>query len=390
MKILYLVDYYQPQLGYGEYYVPRELAKLGHEVIILTTNFYYPFPNYEQTSGKILGPREHNPSDTVEEGVRVIRKKMWFEFFTRSFYGGHLSLIKEFQPDLILINKIPGYNAVITSILKPFFKYKIVAYDAHLPSGYYDSGNVAMKNLFYFWFRFFFAALLNKQVDKFIAVQEKTTEIIHDIYGIRKRIVHIPIGTDIDRFHFDSKMRESIRKKYKIDPKDFVIIYTGKVISTKGVDILFKSFDILCKKYDHLKLMIVGNGDRSYISVCENNLDKKFHHKVIWVPFQLTKDLYKFYSSADVGVWPLEESQSMNDAAACNLPFIANHTVGARARLGNNNALLYKKGDAFDLAKQIELLVKDPKKSKQMGLNGRELMENKLSWSSIVKEYIKL
>ena len=49
-KILFVVDYYQPKLGYGSYYIPKSLAKLGNEVTILTSNFYYPFPKYEETA----------------------------------------------------------------------------------------------------------------------------------------------------------------------------------------------------------------------------------------------------------------------------------------------------------------------------------------------------
>ena len=44
----------------------------------------------------------------------------------------------------------------------------------------------------------------------------------------------------------------------------------------------------------------------------------------------------------------------MNDAASCSLVFIANHKIGARLRLSNNNALLYKAGNSADLAKKIE------------------------------------
>lgn len=30
MKILYFVDYYQPQLGYSEYFLPKEWDEAGH------------------------------------------------------------------------------------------------------------------------------------------------------------------------------------------------------------------------------------------------------------------------------------------------------------------------------------------------------------------------
>ena len=58
MKIVHVCDYIQPQLGYQEYYLAKEHAKMGHEVTVITSDRYYPFPNYENTAEKILGDRK--------------------------------------------------------------------------------------------------------------------------------------------------------------------------------------------------------------------------------------------------------------------------------------------------------------------------------------------
>jgi hypothetical protein len=52
--------------------------------------------------------------------------------------------------------------------------------------------------------------------------------------------------------------------------------------------------------------------------------------------------LYKWYSAADLGIWPLQESISMVEAASCSLSFICSDKMSATKRLRNNNALLYK------------------------------------------------
>ena len=390
MKILFMVDYYQPKLGYGSYYIPRELARLGHNVTIFTSNYYYPFPKYEETAGKILGSRRIMPGITKENGVTVVRKAMKLEIFTRAIVGGQEEYIRRFKPDIVIVDKTAGFNQIVASILKNKYKYRLISIDAHLPSGFKAEGNIIVKNIFYWLFRLFFSKLINKATDKFIAVQEETVLIIKKYYGVRKKIVHIPLGTDLDLFNKDPVAGSKIKGKYKITPKDFVIIYTGKVIEEKGVDILFKAINILLGRNKKLKLLIVGSGSRDYQNYCESKLNKKYLSNAIWVGFKPAKDLYKFYSASDVAVWPLQESMSMNDAAACGLPFIANHTVGARLRLSNNNALLYKMGDEKDLAKKIEYLLLNPSARKQMGARGRQLMENKLSWSKIAKEYISV
>lgn len=387
MKVLLAIDYYQPQLGYSEGFIVRGLKKLGHEVTVLTSNYYFPFPDYEQTSGKILGPRCQASGTKMEEGVTVIREPMRFELFARAILGNHEKNLKAIKPDIIIADKVMGYNTIRFAQLKKKYGYKLVSYESHLPSEFYRE-KVVLKKLLYGLFKMLFSGLLNNQIDKLIAVQSGTVEVMRDFYGIRKEIDVIPLGTDIERFRFDKNERERVRKKYQISNNDFVILYTGKLIESKGVDILFNAFNKLCPKYPNIKLILVGDGKEEYFQKCFSGLEEKFWERVIRAGFFPPEELYKFYSAADVAIWPLQESTSMNDSAACSLPFIANDTLGERVRVSNDNALLYKKGDTKDLAEKIEYLYKNPVIRKKMGENGRMLAENKLSWDSIAKRYL--
>jgi glycosyltransferase involved in cell wall biosynthesis len=296
--------------------------------------------------------------------------------------------LKKTNPEIVIVDKTASYQAIVFSVLKSFFKYKLVSIDAHLPSGFKAEGNQLAKEIFYKVFRLLFSNLINKKVDKFIAVQEKTKDIMRKYYGITKKICDIPLGTDLNLFKFSQKYRDITRRNYNLEDDDFVAIYTGKVIKEKGVDILMSALNKLAKKNKKLKLMIVGTADLDYERYCLSKLDNQYHPRVVWVGFQPAKELYKFYSASDVGVWPLQESMSMNDAAACGIPFIANNTIGARIRLSNDNALLYKKNNSDDLASKIEFLLKHKKVAQEMGRNGRELMEKRFSWDNIANEYI--
>lgn len=389
MKILYVVDYYQPKLGYGSFYVPRELARLGYQVTIFTSDHYYPFPNYDESAGKILGARKVKTGKSRENGVIVIRQKLITEIFTRAVFAGHKKIIEDFKPDILIVDKSAGYSAILVTLLKKKYNYKLVSVDAHLPSGFKAEGNQIAKEVFYFIFRILFAPLVNKTVDRFIAVQEATEKIMRKQYGIKDKIVHIPLGTDTDIYMKDIKARKKTRKIFDISSNQFVVIYTGKIIKEKGVDILINALNDVFRKYEDVVLMIVGDGPSEYRKYCLSKLNEKYHNKIIWAGFQPVLDLYKFYSAADIAVWPLQESMAMNDAAACELPFIANHTIGARVRIGNNNALLYKKGNAKDLERSIVYLYKNPKVRYAMGKRGRALALRKLSWRKVARAYVK-
>ncbi len=390
MKILYSVDYYQPEIGYSEYFLPHELKMLGHEVMILTSNYYFPFPNYAESTGAILGPREQKPGTTTQsDGIRIIKEKMKYEIFTRAIIGNHEKYLDEFKPDLVIVNKTAGWNSIRFAMLKRKYNYKLITYDAHLPSGFKAEGNQILKEIFYFIFRLLFSRLLNKYGDEHVAVQEGTREIMHNYYGI-KNPIHIPLGTDTNRFYYDQKQKNLVRKQLDLKTTDFVVIYTGKIIPTKGVHILFSALNLLAPKIKDIKLILVGSGGSDYHDKCLSLLKKEYHSRVKWVGFKTNDELFKYYSAADVGVWPLEESTSMNDAMACRIPFIANHTLGVKKRLENNNALLYQQHSHADLAKKILYLFSHPKIRTEMGERGYELIKRDLSWTVIAKKYLEL
>ena len=54
-RIVHVVDYLMPTLGYQEFLLPKWNAKFDHEVFIVTGDRFYPVPDYDQTWGKLLG-----------------------------------------------------------------------------------------------------------------------------------------------------------------------------------------------------------------------------------------------------------------------------------------------------------------------------------------------
>jgi len=46
MKIVHLMSWYMPNMGYQENYLPAEQKKLGHDVEIITSDRYTPFLSF--------------------------------------------------------------------------------------------------------------------------------------------------------------------------------------------------------------------------------------------------------------------------------------------------------------------------------------------------------
>ncbi len=373
-------------MNYGENEISSNLIKLGHKVVILTGDRYFPFPNYDQTVGNVLGPRVQKVGKQKSGKLIVQREKVYFEFAARSLFFGIREAIAEYKPDILLVSGTSTPAAVQASLFKPK-NARLILVDSHLPSEL-SQGEQLPKKIFYFLFRLLFSGVISKKADKVIAVQEDTAKIIRDEYGIKKPAVIISHGTDKELFSFSREARAKIRKELGIPARAFVIITTGKIIPAKGVDLLFKAFDKLHKNHSEIYLLVVGDGPEEYKKVCYDSVIKSNHSSIFLVGFKPQRVLPQYYSAADVAVWPLQESLAMNDAISCSLPVIANDKIGVKERFSRNNAVLYKQGSVGDLVKKIEMLYKDPARRKKMGKNGRELVVEKMSWLQKAREYI--
>jgi glycosyltransferase involved in cell wall biosynthesis len=175
-----------------------------------------------------------------------------------------------------------------------------------------------------------------------------------------------------------------------VKDSDTLFIYTGKFIPEKGPHILADAASRLLKKNNNIKVLLLGNGYPEYIKKIENFIVKEnIEDRIIWHDTVPNKELFRFYSAADVAVWPKEASLSMMEAMACNLPIIISDASEVTERLEYNNGLIYIDGDPQSLSIQMEKLL-DPKLRSDMGRCGRRLIEDKLNWSIIAAKFIEL
>jgi glycosyltransferase involved in cell wall biosynthesis len=94
-------------------------------------------------------------------------------------------------------------------------------------------------------------------------------------------------------------------------------------------------------------------------------------------------ELGEFYRSADVGVWPTNESISMLDAAACGLPLIVSDGIGYFDHV-IGNGLVYHMNDLNSLIEKLYEL-KDLKYRMELGVFGSTKIKSHFSWDLIAK-----
>ena len=383
MKILILAEWFSDKMGYSENYLPVALGKLGHEVHLLTTDLqvYATSSDYDKVYLDHLGPKQ------VEQGI-----------FNKEYYTLHrnphtlidgldiLNLenkIKEIQPDVVYCFEIFIPHTLKVISLKRKYKYKLFC-ESRMHLSVYSPPQKLLHKVRQIKTRIL-GKKISAQVDKFYPIAPDVLHVVTKYFGIDKNKCEVSsLAVDTDLFSPNAKLEEIIQFRNNMGYSDdnIVCIYTGRFTELKGPLILAKAIEYL-QLNGHSKFMglFVGQGDSEYQVKIGNSLGCKIHS------FVETNQLPKFYQSFDIGVWPLQESTSQLDAAACGMPIIINEKVEDNFRT-EGNGLRYKDRDYKDLASKL-LLLEDRSKRKELGKIGSKKVIDYYSWNYLAQKKVE-
>ncbi len=118
-------------------------------------------------------------------------------------------------------------------------------------------------------------------------------------YGISSRIKVVPNCIEPDIF---SKLNgNKIKDRYSISREEKILIFVGRLAREKNIEFLITCFKDIRKKYNNIKLMLVGEGpERKRI---ENFINKEnLSEDVILTGEINNKDIKDYYGAADIFV----------------------------------------------------------------------------------------
>lgn len=140
-----------------------------------------------------------------------------------------------------------------------------------------------------------------RTVDIIVTLSADTFSLFEDIYKLKdQKILMIPNGINAINFSLSISDRSKIRNDMCIKDDDCILLYVGRFDELKGIDKLIISFKKVLSKRRNCKLIIVGNGDFSYLlSLCEGyNCNIIFTGKIDY------KYLNLLYQISDIGIIP--------------------------------------------------------------------------------------
>lgn len=150
-----------------------------------------------------------------------------------------------------------------------------------------------------------------------------------------KKFIFIPNGVEIERFKFDSQIREVTRKKLNVTGK-YVVGHIGRFNYQKNHDFILKIFNELVNLNDKYVLLLVGNGPNfsDFKSKVENNA--KLKDKIIlYGETQHPEDLYmamdSFLFPSRFEGFPV----TLIEAQISGLPCLVSDQISKEVKLSN-------------------------------------------------------
>ncbi|MFA5450748.1 MAG: glycosyltransferase family 4 protein [Dehalococcoidales bacterium] len=206
----------------------------------------------------------------------------------------------------------------------------------------------------------------NRKLSGHIAVSKPAYEYARK--HVPGKYTIIPNGIDLE--HFNPQVPPIERfKDGKIN-----ILFVGRMERRKGLDYLLKAFEIIRKKNDNVRLIVVGPGKvlrRSY----ERTVRKRGIEDVAFVGRVTYDELPRYYQTADIYCSPATGRESFGivllEAMALGKPIVATNIEGYRHVVTDGQeGILVPPKNARILSEALEKLIDEEATRQEMGQHG--------------------
>jgi phosphatidylinositol alpha 1,6-mannosyltransferase len=187
-------------------------------------------------------------------------------------------------------------------------------------------------------------------------------------------------GRGIDRNVFNPERRSlEWRRSLGIKDDDFTILFFGRIVLEKGIDVFAETIEALNARNVPHKVLVLGDGPAR----------ETFAEQVpgaIFAGHQNGTDLGRAVASADLLLQPSVTETFGNvtsEAMACALPVVGADATGTRDMVvhGLNGALVPPR-DIKAYADAIEAYARDPAKARAAGAEGARISE-RYTWDAV-------
>lgn len=261
--------------------------------------------------------------------VNAVNKRLNYALPIYSKYENYIvNTVKEINPDFIIYEG--SFNAAARKLVKIFGKNKLYLHVHH-------------------------QITLKKRIDKFFGNMICVSEFIKKDWEQSKKLKgnfnYIVLNNVLTSKNFTEKVSEEqktvLREKYNIKKDDFVLIYCGRLVKVKGIDILIKAVNHL--NNEKIKLLVVGGSafKNSAQTPFVKNLQEIANKNIIFTGFVDNDKLNQYYAIANLHVVPsvCEEAAGIValESLAQGIPQLITNSGGLPDYAGKNAVIVNKR-----------------------------------------------
>ncbi|MCD6593524.1 glycosyltransferase family 4 protein [Candidatus Bathyarchaeota archaeon] len=362
MRVALCTDYFYPHIGGVQSHVAglaSELERRGHEVAILTKQLKTDLLNcfLRVSHGKIVYIKPIFPLPIIivppkPTDIREVIRRGGFEIVHAHHAFTPTSLLSISAAEKL---RIPSILTNHTIFIASSAKYVWV------PASY----------ILYPYRRYINKACL------ITAVSRAAAKFIEH-FANGKEIIVVPNGVDIELF-------ESVEKNTQ--PEKPTILYVGRLAYRKGLQVLVRAMPFILKEFPNARLIIAGKGYMDgFIRMLIKTLNLEGNVRMLgFIPDEKLPELY---ASSSLFVMPSLYCESFGitllEAMASGRPVIASNVGGIPEVVKDGvTGLLFKRGDAEDLADKIIKVLSDRNLARSLASNAKELVKERYGWPVI-------
>lgn len=327
----------------------RAMVRLGHEVMVLTRKVE-GFAEAEQ----ILGMQ-----------IRRIGLFGAAPFYGLSTDRAIRRLADSFCPDLVHIHGMAPLEWLRPLSLPLVYTNHTSGYLARIRKG-------GLR-------RMFFLRRHLRKPDLILAPSRELLEIPFPVPGLLR---YIPNGVASERYRFDAKDRERVRRDLGFQPEHRVGILTRRMVEKNGVAYFAEACEQL-RTDEGLRFILVGDGSEA--DRVRTLLTRFFEGRFVMTGSLRHEEILPYYSAADFAVLPsLMEATSISglEAMAFGLPLVGTRVGGIPDLIEEGRTgLLCEPADPESLAQAILRL--QTLDMRTMGMAGRRRVEEEFDWLRI-------
>lgn len=236
-----------------------------------------------------------------------------------------------------------------------------------------------------------------KHADSFVAVSSEVAGEL-SAHGVNTDKIHlIPNGVNTCRFYpVSSNEKYELRRKLGLPAEDMIVIFTGRLVSYKGLPLLLRVWRAIQNIRPNLRLLLVGSGGLDMHN-CEAELKKYVIKNGLQDSVHFTGDVHnvhEYLQASGIFVFPTEREAfgiSLIEAMACGLPVIATPVGGIKDILEHkHNGLVMEAGDFQQLYAMLETLITDAVQATYLGRAAWQTVQDKYSEDIVTQKYIDL